>query len=135
MRSLLIPFIVWLGVIQRLPSISIDASSPLSPQSLAAVLTTASALAGLTILVYRLGVWRAEMQHTRHNVGAELVRFREESRADFVRLEQRFLTIEQFMAQATEQRVTSERWQARIDSGLTSLDRRLARVEHHAEAA
>ena len=126
MRPLIIPFAIWLGVLQ----------SPLEPaHNLTTVLTTASALAGLTVLVYRLGVWRAEMQHTKHNVGAELVRFREESRADFGRLDRRFTSIEQFIAQATEQRVASERWQARVESGLTSLDRRLEQVEERAEAA
>jgi hypothetical protein len=102
---------------------------------LTTILGTSSALAGLTVLVYRLGVWRAEMQHTKHNIGAELVRFREESRADFARLELRFTSIDQFIAHSTEQRVASERWQGRVDTGLTALDRRLARVEHHAEVA
>ena len=74
------------------------------------VLTTASELAGLTVLVYRLGVWQAEMQHTKSNVGAEVVRLREESRADFARLERRFVSVEQ--------------------SGLTALDRRVGQVEH-----
>jgi hypothetical protein len=126
MRPLIIPFAIWLGVLQ---------TPVASGHDLTAILTTSSALAGLTVLVYRLGVWRAEMQHTKQNVGAELTRFREESRADFARLELRFSSIDQFIAQATEQRVTSERWQARLDSGFTSLDRRLARIEHHAEVA
>jgi len=126
MRPLIIPFAIWLGLLQ----------APIaSAHDPAAILGTASALAGLTVLVYRLGVWRAEMQHTKQNVGAELTRFREESRADFARLELRFTSIDEFIAQATEQRVTSERWQARLDTGLLSLDRRLARVEHHAEVA
>ena len=130
MRPLIIPFAIWLGVLQ-----APIASSQNLAHNFTAILGTASALAGLTVLVYRLGVWRAEMQHTKHNVGAELVRFREESRADFARLEMRFTSIDHFIAQATEQRVASERWQARLDTGFTSLDRRLARVEHHAEAA
>ena len=126
MRPLIIPFAIWLGVLQ----------APSVPElSLATIIPTASALAGLTVLVYRLGVWRAEMQHTKHNVGAELVRFREESRADFVRLEQRFTVIDQYIAQATEQRVGTERWQAGVESGLTSLNRRLEHVEQRAQAA
>ena len=126
MRPLIIPFAIWLGVLQ----------APLEPaHSITTILTTATALAGLTVLVYRLGVWRAEMQHTKHHIGAELVRFREESRADFVRLDRRFTSIEQFIAAATEQRVATERWQARVESGLSSLDRRLGQVEQRAEAA
>ena len=90
MRPLIIPFAIWVGVLQ----------APFSPDhGVTAVLATASALTGLTVLVYRLGVWRAEMQHTKHNVGAELVRFREESRADFARLERRLAGIERFIAQ------------------------------------
>jgi hypothetical protein len=120
MRTLLIPFAIWIGVLQ-LPAVP--------GQSVAAVLTTASTLAGLTVLVYRLGVWRSEMQHTRHDVGAEIARFREESKQDFARLEQRFATMDQFIAAATEQRVAAERWQASVDGSLAVLERRLASVE------
>jgi hypothetical protein len=126
MRPLIIPFTIWLGVLQV----------PVAAEhGLAAIVATASALAGLTVLVYRLGVWRTEMQHTKHNVGAELARFREESRADFVRLERRFGAIDHFIAQATEQRVANERWQARVDARLASLDRQLAQVQERAQAA
>jgi hypothetical protein len=125
MRPLIIPFAIWVGVLQ----------APFAPDhSLAAIVATASALAGLTVLVYRLGVWRAEMQHTKHNVGAELARFREESRADFARLESRLAVIERFIAQATEQRVATERWQALVEGRLASLDRRVGRVEGEAAA-
>jgi hypothetical protein len=44
------------------------------------------------------------------------------------------VSIDHFIDQATEQRVSSERWQARVDSGLAALDRRLVQFERQ-EAA
>ena len=45
MRPLIIPFAIWLGVLQ----------APIAPEhGLTAIVATASALAGLTVLVYRL---------------------------------------------------------------------------------
>ena len=119
MRSFIIPFAVWLGVLQ---------AGPASLDDLSTFVATASALAALIVLVYRLGVWRAELQYTKQNIGAELARHREECHVWFGRLERRFATIDQFIAAATEQRVANERWQARVDA-------RLARIERQEQAA
>ena len=74
-------------------------------------------------MVYRLGVWRQEMYNTKHDVGAEVARYREESSRSFERLERRFIAIDHFVAAANEQRVATERWRARVDARLDGLDR------------
>jgi hypothetical protein len=108
MKALILPFAIWIGVLQ--------AMAP--AQNGAEALSTAVALASITVLVYRLGVWRQEMVNTKHNVGAEIARYRAESTEHFLRLEHRFGTIERFIESATEQRVGLERWQSRIDTTL-----------------
>ena len=104
-------------------------------QSTSALLSIASTLAGLSILVYRLGVWRAEMQNTKHSVGAEVARYREESREGFARLERRFEALDQVVVTLNEQRIAVERLQARTDTELAAMGRRLGDVERRAEAA
>jgi len=88
----------------------------------------AGGLAGLTVMVYRLGVWRQEMYNTKHDVGAEVARYREESSRDFSRLEQRFTAFDQYIAAASEQRVTTERWQVRVDTRIEGHDKELTKV-------
>jgi hypothetical protein len=95
--------------------------------------SVAGALAGLTVAVYRLGVWRQEMHNTKHNVGAEVARYREESNHNFARLDQRFTSIDRFMEATTEQRVSSERWQARVDATLAGVASRMDKLEEKLE--
>ena len=118
MRGMLYSFIVWIGILQ-VPMAPL--SQPLA--SAAQLLGVAGALASLTIMVYRLGVWRQEMYNTKHDVGAEVARYREESSRSFERLERRFIAIDHFVAAANEQRVATERWRARVDARLDGLDR------------
>ena len=54
----------------------------------------ASVLGSLTVLVYRLGVWRQEMENTRHNVGEQVTAFRAEMTAGFERVERRLDRLE-----------------------------------------
>ena len=124
MRGILISFIMWLGILQV----------PITPQSqpltgVAQLFGVAGALATLTVMVYRLGVWRQEMYNTKHDVGAEVARYREETGKSFERLERRFTVFDQFIAAASEQRVMTERWQARVDTRLEGHDRDLTSVE------
>ena len=81
------------------------------------------------MLVYRLGVWRQEMVNTKHNIGAEIARYREESAEHFTRLERRFAAIERFIDAATEHRVGIERWQGRVDTTLEAIDDSLVRLD------
>lgn len=85
MRTTIMPLLSiasWLGVVQAVPSAG-------ASESFARTVGVASVLGTLTVLVYRLGVWRQEMENTKHNVGAEVKAHRDESTANFARLERR----------------------------------------------
>jgi alpha-L-fucosidase len=125
MRGMMGPFVVWVGVLQ-LPPVGQHA---VSLESAGALLSLAMALAGLTTMVYRLGVWRTEMHNTKHNVGAEIARYREETARDFEQLHARFTSFDQHVSQAGEKRLESERWQARTDTTVASHERRIGRLE------
>ena len=118
MRALILPFALWVGALQTV----------MPNQGNTEILSAAVALASLTVLVYRLGVWRQEMLNTKHNVGAEVARYRQESAAQFTRLENRFSAIERFIDASTEHRVSIERWQGRVDTTLDAIDDSLARL-------
>jgi hypothetical protein len=124
MRGMIYSFAVWLGVLQ----IPVASQPPLSIANAGQLLGVAGALASLTVMVYRLGVWRQEMYNTKHDVGAEVARYREETGRNFDRLERRFSVFDQFIATASEHRVASERWQARVDTKLEGHDRDLTAV-------
>jgi hypothetical protein len=134
----LIPFALWLG------ALVLPVPEAVAPESTAALLTTVATLAGLTVMVYRLGVWRQDMHNIKYNVGAEIARYREETNQHFARFDRRFDSIDRHIAAATEQRVASERWRARVDTtltgherDLTGLGQRMDRLEGvaHVEAA
>ena len=55
---------------------------------------TVSVLGSLAVLVYRLGVWRQEMENTKNNVGAEVRAYREQSAANFERIERRLAVLD-----------------------------------------
>jgi hypothetical protein len=134
MRSLLfpvLPFVVWLGILQ-LPVRTID---PRAPDDLATLLSLAAGLTGLTVAVYRLGVWREQMNNAKQNVGAQVARHREEANQHFANIEQRLGTIERYVAGGVEQRVALERWQGRVDTTLESHARRLDALSSEEDAA
>jgi hypothetical protein len=122
---MIIPFVMWLVALQVRGG---DAPFQ-SARSFAELFSVAGALAGLTVAVYRLGVWRQEMHNTKHNVGAEVARYREESNQNFARLDRRFTSIDRFIEAATEHRVSSERWQAGIDVTLAGVAARVDKLE------
>ncbi len=85
MRGVIISFLStasWLAMMQAVPV-------GLVGEGTARTIGVASVLGTLTVLVYRLGVWRQEMENTKHNVGAEVKAHRDESSANFARLERR----------------------------------------------
>lgn len=125
MRGLILGWVVSLAVVQ----------AALPTQAAGSTLAAAAAVASLTVLVYRLGVWRQEMADLKHNVGAEVARARAESAEHFARLEQRFSAIDRFIEVATEQRVGMERWQSKIDTRLDAVDVGLARLERAGSSA
>ena len=85
---MLLPVAGWLSALQALgnPVTTLDSGARLA--GIAGVLGT------LTVLVYRLGVWRAEMEHTKEDVGAQVKAHREESTANFDRIERRLDALE-----------------------------------------
>jgi hypothetical protein len=65
----------------------------------AQLLVIAGVLGTLTVLVYRLGVWRQEMENTKQNLTAEIKAHREGAGAYFDRRNA-----------ASKQSITSSRW-------------------------
>jgi hypothetical protein len=117
MRNALLTCVAWLGALQswRAPGTSLEDS--------ARGLGVAGLLGTLTVLIYRLGVWRQEMENTRNNVAAEVKAHREESAANFDRLDRRLEAIDHMVAASAEDRARSERRHARAE-------RRIDRLEH-----
>jgi hypothetical protein len=112
MRLLILPFAAWMGLL------SLAAPSPVAsdfPQLFA----TAGVLGSLTVLVYRLGIWRQEMENTRSNVGAEVRSHREESTQNFARIETK---LDHMITDHNDFKRQAARWQHRTV-------RRLKRVE------
>jgi hypothetical protein len=118
MRAVLYPFTIYLGVLEAANS----------SQGNAELLTVAAALASLTVLVYRLGVWRQEMLNLKNNVGTEVGRYREEAAGRFTRIEQRLATIERFMGLESKHRIATDRWQTRVDRKLEAIDAAIAEL-------
>jgi len=121
----LLPFAVWLGILQ-LPLRSFE---PRPPDSVGGLVSVAAALTGLTVAVYRLGVWREQMNNTKSNVTAEITRHREESMQHFAAIERRLASIEQYISGGVEHRALLERWQGRVDTTLETHARRIDALE------
>ena len=113
---MLLPFAAWLSALQALSGAvpTLDGSARLA--GIAGVLGT------LTVLVYRLGVWRQEMEYTKHSVTAEVKAHREESAVNFERLEQRLEAIDHIVSVAADYRLRTSRWQARTERRLERLE-------------
>jgi hypothetical protein len=118
--ALLLPFAAWFGALQAVAAKASNIDDTIRFIGLASVLGT------LTVLIYRLGIWRQEMENTKHNIGAEVKAYREESTANFDRLERRLEAIDHMIGMTTEQRARAAKWQARTD-------RRLERLEQNTE--
>ena len=112
----------WAGALRALQSAGVTAGAASDIDQIARLIGLASVLSTLTVLVYRLGVWRQEMEHTKHDVAAEIKAHRDESTANFDRLERRLDAIDHMMAMAAEQRARSARWRIRINHRLERLE-------------
>ncbi len=115
MRGVLLPFLGWAGALQSV-------APPTSAYDSARLIGVASVLGSLTVLVYRLGVWRQEMESAKNNVGAQLELYRVESSASFERLERRLDAIDHVVTLSTEQREAASKWRTRIESRLERLE-------------
>jgi hypothetical protein len=123
MRSALLPIATWLGVLQSIAP-RFDSVSPLDLTI--RIVGAATVLGSLTVMIYRLGVWRQEMENTRNNVGAAVRAHRSESNEYFARFERRLDAIDHSITVASEQRVRAIRWQTRTDRRLDRLETRLS---------
>lgn len=115
--SLLLPITGWLAALQA-------ASTRVTLEQSARLAGMAGVLGTLTVLIYRLGVWRQEMENTKHNVGSEVRAYREESAQSFRRIERRLEAVDRLIVAASRYRLRTAQWQAQTD-------RRLALLEHH----
>ena len=87
----------WLGALQA------GSSRGASLEDSVRYVGLASVLGSLTVLVYRLGVWRQEMENTKHNVGAEVKAYHAEAMANFEKLGLRMAALEEMVGASTGQ--------------------------------
>jgi hypothetical protein len=128
MRFALLSSVAWLAALQSLPQTWWAAAPPYSTfTDLLRLLGVASVLGTLTVLIYRLGVWRQEMENTKNNVAAEVKAHRDESAANLGRIERRLEAIDHLLALASDERLRAARSQARIEHRLHRLEARKAK--------
>ena len=73
MRNALLSTAGWAGVLQAVTNVT-----PFT-ETWARLIGIAGVLGTLTLLVYRLGVWRQEMEHTKHNVVGGVKAYRDDT--------------------------------------------------------
>jgi hypothetical protein len=124
MRNAMLSIAGWAGLLQ-----AAGAATPFTETWLR-LMGAAGVLGTLTVLVYRLGVWRQEMEHTKENVLGEMKAYRDDNAAAFERIEQRLTAIDHLFTEAAEQWHRAERRQSRADKRLEWLERlELARTD------
>ena len=117
MRNALLSIAGWAGLLQ-----AAGAATPFTETWLR-LMGAAGVLGTLTVLVYRLGVWRQEMEHTKKNVLGEMKAYRDDNAAVFERIEQRLAAIDHLFTEAAQQWRRAERRQTRVEKRLDSLER------------
>jgi hypothetical protein len=115
--SILLPTAGWMGALQALIGPTAGADDTTRMVGVAGVLGT------LTVLVYRLGVWRQEMENTKNNVGEQVKAYREESAAYFERLDRRLEAIDHLMGASSVRHLELARWQIITNRRLARLER------------
>ena len=88
MRHAILPIAAWAGLLQVLSVV------PSTTDGFMRIIGVASVLGSLTVFVFRLGVWRQEMEHARHNIGEQMTAFRGEMTSSLARIEQRLDRLE-----------------------------------------
>ena len=131
----------WLGALTSLSS-SLVVQLPRSPRAkevslgvqnittpslftldaVARLIGIASLLGTLTVLIYRLGVWRQEMEQTKHDVANEVKAHREESADNFDRVERRLEAIDHLLGAMPDRLARARRWQSRAERRLERLE-------------
>jgi hypothetical protein len=106
MKLLILPWSAWMGLLSL-------AAPVVAVSDVPRLIATASVLGSLTVLVYRLGIWRQEMENTKANVGASCAR-----------IEQRLEAIDHVFTDYMDNKLKETRRYHRIT-------RRLERLEEH----
>ena len=115
MKNLILPYAAWMGLVSL-------AAPVVAASDIPRIVATAGVLGSLTVLVYRLGVWRSEMENTRSNVGAELRGWRAESVSNFARMERQLEALNHMITDYVDFKRKASKWR------LETL-RRLERLE------
>ena len=112
---LLLAFAGWFGTLQSVPAAGASAD-------LLRIASVAGLLSTLTVFVYRLGVWRQEMENTKNNIGAEVKAYHDACCANFDRLDRRLEAIDHMVTSVARSAVRATRWQVRTERRLDSLE-------------
>lgn len=115
MRFLLLPYAAWMGLLPLTAPIALATDLP-------RLFAIAGVLGSLTVLVYRLGVWRQEMENTKSNVGAEVRSYREESASNFARIERQLEGLDHMITDYMEFKQQASRWGRRTTRRLERLE-------------
>ena len=120
MRRMILPAAAWLGVLQ-------SAALPFFvSESFARSISMAGVLGTLTVLVYKLGVWRSDMENVKHNIAGQVQSSCQESSANFARMNQRLDALDHLMTAVIEQRAVEVRRYAKIARRVTRLEGQLS---------
>ena len=117
MRNAMLSIAGWAGLLQ-----AAGTATPFTETWLR-LIGAAGVLGTLTVLVYRLGVWRQEMEHTKENVLGEMKAYRDDNAVSLERIEQRLTAIDHLFTEATEQWLRAERRHSRTEKRLDYLER------------
>jgi len=112
MRNALLSIAGWAGLLQ-----AIGDATPFTETWLR-LIGAAGVLGTLTVLVYRLGVWRQEMEHTKDNVVAAMKAFSNDNAAAFKRIEQRLTAIDFLFTDTKAQLDRIDRRQTRASKSV-----------------
>ncbi|MEO6878456.1 MAG: hypothetical protein ABI205_08250 [Gemmatimonadaceae bacterium] len=119
MRRMILPVAAWLGVIQ-------SATVPFFvSDTYARSIGMAGVLGTLTVMVYKLGVWRSDMENVKHNIAGQVRSLSEESSANFARMDQKLEGFDHLISAVMEQRSIDERRHARAARRIARLEARL----------
>lgn len=117
MRLLLLPYMAWVGLVQL--------ASPAGVTDIPRLVGMVGVLGSLTVLVYKLGVWRQGMEDTKSNVGAEVRSHRDESSANFARIEQRLEALDHLVTDSMEFKRQALHWHKRAARRLDRLEEKV----------
>jgi cytochrome oxidase assembly protein ShyY1 len=114
MRILILPYAAWMGLLSLATS-NVAGDLP-------RVAAMASVLATLTVLIYRLGVWRQERENTKHNVSAEVRGFLDRSALNLDRIELQMVRLDRMIKDFMEFKRITEQCQEDVEERLQRLE-------------